>query len=192
MPTSSGAYSLDDVTHLRQASSLGVMVADLNYDDWPDIVFCNHSTGASHLTKSRIHWNRQGQFGDDDVTLLPTIDPHNALIADLGNAYTRRLEEAYLSEPFERPADGRFKSLSWAADTPFGTSVVFQLRTSPTRQQLHDAPWVGPGGPDTHFHQSGEDVPSLSIDHRWLQYRAVLRTLNGAATPILTRVAITY
>lgn len=186
------AYSLDHVTRLRQASSLGLMVADLNHDDWPDIVFCNHSTGGTHLTDSRIHWNRAGRFGDDDVTLLPTIGPHNALIADLGNAYTRRLEEAYTSEPFERPADARFRSLSWEALTPLGTSVVFQVRTAPTRERLQDATWIGPSGAGTHFPASDADLSPLPADHRWLQYRALLRTPNGAATPVLTGVAIAY
>ncbi len=185
-------YALEHATRLRQAASLGVAVADLNHDGWVDIVFCNHSTGPSHLTNSRVHWNRRGRFSDDAVTVLPTRGPHNTIIPDLGNAYTRRLEEAYTSAAFERPPKTNFKRLGWEAHTPFETSIVFQLRTAPTREALENAIWIGPGGTESFFVVSGTDLAPLPPENRWIQYRAVLRTPNGAATPVLTKVVVTY
>lgn len=186
------AYSLENMTRLRQASALGIQIADLNHDGWPDISFSNHSNGGDHRTQSRIHWNRNGHFGDDDVTLLPTVGPHQSITSDLGNAYTRKLQETYVSAAFARPPQRRFRTLRWRAETPFGSSVVFQIRTAASRGQLDAANWVGPDGHGSHFTQSGQDLPQLPGNERWIQYRAILRTPNGASTPILTRVDVVY
>lgn len=184
-------YSKDNRTRLRQAASLGIMVADFNHDGWPDISFCNHNPGGDHNTISRVHWNRQGKFTDSDVTLLPTTGPHGAIASDLGNAYTRKLEETYTSAVFERAANQRFGKLSWQAQNKFGTSVVFQVRTAPTGQGLDDAVWRGADGEGSYFTEPGASLEMLPAEHSWIQYRAVLRTPDGAATAILTEVEIT-
>jgi len=185
-------YSMRSVTQLRQASAYGIQIADLNHDGWLDICYSNHSTGGNHRTDSPIHWNRQGRFTDDDVTLLPTLGPHMSIAADLGNAYTRKLEESWVSEPFEKPRRSRYRRLSWEAETRFGTSVVFQVRTAENRDRLEVAAWTGPHGRDTFFMKSGADLGTLPADESWIQYRAILRTPNGAATPILTRVDVDH
>ena len=185
-------YSINNLTRLRQASALGIQIADLNHDGWHDISFSNHNTGGNHRTLSRIHWNRQGRFSDDDVTLLPTLGPHYSITSDLGNAYTRKLEESYVSEAFAKPAKSRFRKLSWQAETQFGTSIVFQLRTAPTREQLIDATWVGPEGPDSYFTETGSPLAMPAANQDWIQYRAILRSPNGAASPIVTRVDVYY
>jgi hypothetical protein len=186
------AYSMQNVTQLRQASAYGIQVADLNHDGWPEITYSNHSTGGDHRTNSRIHWNREGRITDDDVTLLPTLGPHMSIAADLGNDYTRKLEEAYVSEPFEKPARSRYRKVSWEAETRFGTSVVFQVRTAASRTRLDEAAWVGPDGPGTFFTESASKLDNHAAAEDWIQYRAILRTPNGAATPILTRVDVDH
>ena len=183
-------YSMDKRTRLRQAASLGMMVADFNHDGWPDISFCNHNPGGDHNTLSRVHWNRQGKFTDDDVTLLPTLGPHGSIASDLGNAYTRKLEETYTSTVFQRPANASFDKLSWKAQNKFGTSVVFEVRTAPTRKGLSSAAWLGPDSEGSYFTKPGTSLNMLPAQHPWIQYRAVLRTPDGAATPILTEVQI--
>lgn len=183
-------YSRDKRTPLRQAGSLGIMVADFNHDGWPDISFCNHNPGGNHNTLSRVHWNRKGKFTDSDVTLLPTTGPHGSIPSDIGNAYTRKLEETYTSAVFERPENQRFGKLSWQAQNKFGTSIVFELRTALTRKGLDSAAWRGPKGEGSYFTQPGTSLEMLPTKHPWIQYRAVLRTREGAATPILTEVQI--
>lgn len=186
------AYATQDVTRLLQAAALGIAVADLNHDGWPEIAFANHNPGGDHRTFSRIHWNRQGSFSDADVTLLPTVGAHNMIAADLGHAYTRRLEETYTSAPFERRGTGRFRRISWVADEPSGTTIVFQVRSAPTRAALAGAPWVGPEGAASCFAASGASLRMLPEDHPWIQYRAILRTPDGAATPALTEVRVDH
>ncbi|MCB9770889.1 MAG: hypothetical protein H6752_22015, partial [Candidatus Omnitrophica bacterium] len=56
---------------------------------------------------------------------------------------------------------------------------------------LKDAKWHGPGGVGTFFTDSGtpldfEEAPG------WIQYRAILDTENGAASPILSSVEIDF
>ncbi len=186
------AYSIHNMQQLRQASALGIQVADLNHDGWLDIAFSNHSTGGDHRTMSRIHWNRKGRFSDDDVSLLPTRGPHTSIAPDLGNDYTRELAESYVSKAFARPQQRRFRTLSWQARTRPGCSIVFQVRTAGTEDALKAAPWAGPEGPGSHFTRSGQRLGMLPAEHPWIQYRAILRTQTGAATPILTRVEVAY
>jgi hypothetical protein len=185
-------YSAQRSTRLREDSATGIAIADFNHDHWLDLCISNHTLGGDHRTRSRIHWNRKGAFNDTDVSYVPTLGPHASLCSDLGDAYTRKLEEAYTSAPFERPANRRFQRLSWEAQTKFGTSVDFQIRTATTSADLDRAAWIGSSGPDSYFAQSGARLDKLPQDHRWIQYRAVLRTPNGAATPILTRVEVSY
>lgn len=183
-------YSLNNVTRLRQASGLGIMVADCNHDGWLDIAICNHNSGGNHQTFSRLHWNRQGRFTDDDVTLLPTLGPHGSITPDLGNAYTRKLEEAYTSAAFQRQDNQRFKYILWKSENKFGTSIIFKVRSAATRHDLMNAAWVGPDGEDSYFTKTDTSLSMLPTTHRWIQYRAILHTPNGAATPILTQVEI--
>ena len=185
-------YGMDRITRLRQDSAAAVTVADFNNDGWPDICFANHVKLGDHHTSSRVHWNRKGTFTDTDTSELATIGPHESLTVDLGNAYHRGPDEAYISAPFQRPPSTRFRRLSWEAQTDFGSTVAFQIRAAATREELSTAKWTGPRGGNSEFRDSRSALSSLDRDASWIQYRAILRTRNGAATPIITKVAISY
>jgi hypothetical protein len=185
-------YSMNRITRLREDSAAAVTVADFNHDGWPDICFANHVKLGDHRAFSRAHWSRKGTLTDSDVTELATTGPHEALTVDLGNAYHRGPDEAYVSAPFQKPAGTRFTRLSWEAETNFGSTVAFQVRKAATSEGLSTAKWRGHRGENSEFRDSRSSLSVLERDENWIQYRAILRTRNGAATPVLTRVAVGY
>jgi hypothetical protein len=65
------------------------------------------------------------------------------------------------------------------------------VRTAATEAALVDAPWVGPNGPETEFLQSGADLSSIPLQ-AFFQYRVVLDTHNGAASPIFDAIEIDF
>ena len=82
--------------------------------------------------------------------------------------------------------------MSWAATTPSGTAVKFQLASS----NSPSGPWtfLGPTGAASYYTTSGTAIPSTgsgAITGRYFQYQATL-TGAGTSTPVLTRVVATF
>jgi hypothetical protein len=100
------------------------------------------------------------------------------------------LYEDYTSSVHTLPNRQNVSKISWAADTPFGTSIAFQVRAAGDEAGLADAKWLGPKGPDSWYTKSGSSIRGLA--GKVVQYRARLTTPNGAGTPYLTAVSIAF
>ena len=186
------AYSVQNRQRLYNDSACGSLEADLNGDGWLDLVVANHRRLGNHACNSRIFYGGPNGFSDGNMALLPTHGVHYMAGADMGHVYHRRLEWVYTSSPHDTGGGPQYGALSWASETPHGTGVKFQLRSAATREGLDQAAWLGPDGPDSWHTRSGEPVAAGHGGQQWVQYRMMLTTLNGAASPVVSRVSIAY
>jgi hypothetical protein len=176
----------------------GTLVADFDGDGWLDLfIACHRRDGSKdlpgkpnvHHADSLIYWNGPGGLGAIPPTRLPSVGPHVLMAADVGSISNRELAEYYTSAPYRSTGpDGLVRTVSWKADTPFGTAVEIQLRSGSTSAELLAAQWHGPSGPGSWYGRSGAAV--TGVRGRWLQYRARLSTPNGGPTPYLYEVSI--
>lgn len=174
------------------------MITDFDGDGWLDLfIACHRQDGSrdeagkphSHYTNSLIYWGGPEGMRPDVKTELPGVGPHAQLVVDVGNIMTREMAEYYTSPPWSPMQNtARVQRISWEAETPYGTSVQFQIRTATSEAQLQSAQWFGSEGPDSWFEQSGSAV--TDPDGPWVQYRARLSTPNGGPTPYLLSVRL--
>ena len=82
--------------------------------------------------------------------------------------------------------------LSWKADTPAKTHVKFQLRWADSKEGLADAVWKGPDGPGTFYEKSPQPISGVERPYKWLQYKAVMVSLNGCRSPRLEKVRVDF
>ena len=84
------------------------------------------------------------------------------------------------------------RRIHWKAEVPSPTELKFQLRWAATKEQLKLAQWMGPGGENTYYKQSGEEVNITSKGARWLQYRATFVSPYGCRSPKLREVRVDF
>jgi len=178
-------------TELPADSSAGVQTVDLNRDGYREIIIHNHLRDGNHSISSAIYWNGPDGFGREKRTMLPTFGPHFSQAVDVGNLYSRELEEEYVSSPIQIPAGKRPRDLRWRADEPHGSKLWFQVRLAGTQEALDDEAWSGPQGHRSYFDKFDEVLPQEWAG-RWLQYRAVFQSVDGGVWPILDEVTVVF
>ncbi|MGQ9583207.1 MAG: Kelch repeat-containing protein [Thermoplasmatota archaeon] len=109
-------------------------------------------------------------------------------------ASTEFWREGWLtSRPLDTGGAASFGALLWSCLAPPGTSVSLQLRSAPGLEELLSASFVGPDGSEgSEYTESGARVWGGHNGSRWVQYRAILRTGDGSATPLLSSVSLEY
>jgi len=189
---------LPERTELENYGGSGSEILDYDGDGWLDILIANHRKAGSyiipephkHMTESMLYWGGPDGFSEKNRWEVIAAGPSGLNLRDAGNSYDRGLYEDYISSiktitESEVPA-----SINWEAETPFRTEVHFQLRTSDNESDLSQSEWVGPNGKNSWFTESGSEIQGVS--GKFIQYRARLITPNGAATPYLTSVTISF
>jgi hypothetical protein len=156
------------------------LAADFDDDGRIDLAVFHHQLAGNHNVDSFIYWGAPEGFSARNATALPAAGPHWAENADIGNLYTRRLEETYTSVPVELPAGLARVELAAEARTPLGSTVRLEVRVASERAGLARRPWekLAPVG------------ARVGPSERWLQYRVVLVGGRGDATPYLEGVTI--
>jgi hypothetical protein len=180
-----GKYSDRRRTDLPAESSAGVQALDLNKDGYPDIVIHNHIKDGNHTIPSYIYWNGPQGFDWKRRTEVPGYGPHFSQMVDAGNLYTRKLEEAYVSAPVALPVGKSVSALTWRSTEEHGARLDFEVRGAATREGLTTALWIACERTD-----GTKCSPKLSAGHRWVQYRAVFRSPDAGAWPVLREVAV--
>lgn len=192
-------FSPERMITLPTNAGAGSLAADFNHDGYTDVLFiCHRSEGdpnqlgafGDHMTDSFLYWGSPNGFDPSHRLGIPAQGPHNDSGVDLGNIYDRRHEYDYISSAFHFDQQ-KSATLSWRAQTPHGSSVHFQIRTAPTEQALPAASWSGFAGAASYYESPGR-IATPDSSHRWIQYRAVLKSRDGAASPALEEVVMTF
>ena len=90
---------------------------------------------------------------------------------------------SFTSRVLDAGQSAAWGALSWAADTPAGTSVALSVRTGNT--PTPDGSWSS----FTPISANGGDIPGNS---RYLQYQADLSSNDAGKTPVLSQVSASY
>ncbi|WP_428938597.1 FG-GAP repeat domain-containing protein [Fontivita pretiosa] len=177
----------------------GSLVSDFNRDGYTDLLLiCHRSEGdpnkpgvlSDHCTDSYLYWGGPDGFKVDRKLLIPVEGAHYDAGTDLGNIYDRSLQFDYIS-PAHEYGGKRGQRIEWKAQTPPGTKVKFQVRTAASQSELAAASWVGPKGQGSYYERSGASL-NTPEGHSWIQYRAVLESENGANSPVLDSVSLSF
>ena len=150
-------------TELQTYGSSGSEALDFNGDGWLDILVADHRKSGSyfkpephnHVCPSMIYWGSPTGFSQNNRSEFIAIGPSGLNLRDPGNSYNRGLYEDYFSEVHEVHGNEIPVSISWKSETPFGTSVHFQIRTADSKEGIKTAKWVGPGEKNSWYTKSG-------------------------------------
>ena len=178
-------------TLLTTASGAAIDALDLNRDGWLELIVSNHQENFDHgMAGTDIFWGGRDGFSRARRSNLPTVGVHLDAMVDAGNVYDRENQWEYVFEPIDAPLNTSFARLHWNAETKLGTAVTFQVRSSRGKKGLTTAHWHGPSDVKPFYTQSPAALTDVSAEHRWLQYRAVFTSPDGANTGYLHEVAV--
>ena len=68
-----GGFDEQQTTRLPTLSARGVAAGDLNLDGFVDLVFANHTDGATNHVPSHLYWGSAEGFSESDVRLFSTV-----------------------------------------------------------------------------------------------------------------------
>jgi len=195
---SPGGFDITNSIKLLTHAGTGAVVADFNRNGYMDIFFYNHRSDGSynevknfgdHHVNSVLYYGGPKGYTKDNVFELPGIGAHYDPGVDVGHIINRQNRYRYISSAYN--TEGREPlSLSWGAITPPNTKIMFQLRSAETMETLENANWIGAEGPDTWFTEPNQAIQELP--GKWIQYAVIFDMGNGAGTPILESVEITF
>ncbi len=196
---SASGFSMKRKISLPTNSSDGSIVSDFNLDGYNDVFFyCHRSQGdvnrpgmpGDHKTASFLYWGGAAGFQADRRLEIPGLGVHARKGSDdLGDIYNRKYDYEYISSPYEL-GEGRPISIDWSAREPHRSAVRFQVRAARTEEELGDAEWIGPAAGGDYITEHNESLSHLPASARWIQYKAILHTDNGAYSPVLESVEI--
>lgn len=183
-------FGNDRRAFLDAASSAGIDALDLDRDGWLELVVTNHQKHFSHGSGTYIYWGGPQGYSIARRSTMPSIGAHLDTMVDAGNIYSRRYEWELVSKPVEAPGHARFAGIGWKAEALPGTGVKFQIRTTQAEADLSTQPWSGPSGADSFYETSGQAIAGGTSANRWLQYRAILFSVDGANSARLQEVTL--
>lgn len=186
------------IVWLPTNSGTGSLVSDFNHDGYPDVfMYCHRKEGSpnevgifgDHQTDSYLYWGAAGGFQANRRHPVPSLGVHNDSGVDIGHIVHRGFQFEFVSSMYD--SEGKQpQRINWFAEEPLYTSVKFQIRVAADRRLLAEAPWYGEEGMDSYFTSPGK--LGVLPAGRWLQYKAVLDTGNGAGSPILESVEVYF
>ena len=189
---SADGFDVKRQTSIPGYSGCGTFAADCNLDGYPELIIANHTRVGNHRSDLWVYWGSPDGYSPNVRTSLPATGPHFFSLVDIGNIHDRSDRYDYLSPPFDAGNGAVFQRISWVAETPFHTSLEFQIRTGATKRQLASAGWRGPEGPQSFYRRSGAQIAAATHGHRWIQFKASLISPNLASTPVLHSTAIDF
>jgi VCBS repeat-containing protein len=154
----------------------------------------NTFVGSSH--RYRIDWNATNILFYIDGTLVHTANVSIAqnmrpIISDFSSGGPVVVVDwirlspynspcAFVSRTFDAGQPVHWQTLTWNGETPAGTSVAFETRTSADGANWSDWAAVDSGG------------AIASPNGQYIQYRAALSTSNANITPVVADVSLSF
>jgi len=188
---SANGFEPTNVTMLPTDSASGVLVADFNHDSFADILFSCHRLAGNHRTESFLYWGGPLGFSPDRRLLLPGLGPHFLTITDIGHVADRSDRFEYISRDFDAGKPVQVETLSWKGQAPFATRIEISVRAAASPEALRKSPWLGPKGPGSFYTEPESAVDGIE-GARYIQFKAALVSPNGANTPVLSSVSLTF
>ena len=170
-------------------SSCAFMAVDITGNGYLDLLTICHRDNLGHQVDSLLFWNGPEGLRLNKVARLPGLGPHLTSPRDFGNAYTREPLESYIS-PAHDTGGLKPVRLTWKSDTPEKTRIKFQLRWADSKAGLGSATWKGPKGTGTFYEKPRQKITGVERPCKWVQYKAVLVSLNGCRSPKLEEVRL--
>lgn len=173
---SSAGYSQSNKTEIGIPSDAsGLLVADFDIDGYLDVLIHNYAypPQSSYILK-----------GPDFTPTydLPTGRDHHSRFREIGNVYNREYYEDYFSSVYDAGVVVEWDIITWYAQTPEGTDILFWLRSGNT--STPDSSWSAWESMD-----NGGWIPAF-LSARYLQYRARFTYANPVAFPTLEEVRV--
>jgi hypothetical protein len=175
-----GTFDTENRLELPATGASAALAAHLDDDQLVDLLVVNHILSGNHNTNSYIYWGSPQGFSAQERTALPGVGPHWLQNVDVGNLYTRKLEETYMSTPIAVPQELTKLRILLQAETPLQSGIEVQVRSARRQEALLQQPWRA----------AGNSAIKWIVGDTWLQYRLIFRTGKGGATPYLSEVAI--
>ncbi|MBP9732267.1 MAG: fibronectin type III domain-containing protein [Candidatus Magasanikbacteria bacterium] len=129
-------------------------------------------------------------FETEDGDFVPSVE-------DVSIEYVEAGTFSLIGSPYDAgDLSNVLAGVSWVATTPTGTSVRFQMRTSPDNNSWTS--WMGPDGTNgTYFTASdgSQSMPAVlgdGEDDRWVQYQTFLTSEDAVTVPVLSSATVTY
>lgn len=192
-------YDLNHSIKLPTDGGTGSIVSDFNRDGFQDIFFfCHRADGSfdeigkfgDHHTNSFLYWGSANGFDEKHRLEIPSVGAHYDVGIDLGHIRDRSFVFEYTSSAYECKGKKPTR-LKWQGETPHQSSIKFQLRVADSKKGLAKAHWYGVDGIGSYFSQRDQSVNSIPVG-KWIQYKAIFDTENGAYSPILEAVEIKF
>lgn len=194
----STGYNVDNAIKLPTNGGTGSLVCDFNRDGYNDIFFyCHRKDGSfdeimnygDHHVNSILFWGSADGFSNNNIEELPSIGAHYDMGVDIGNIKDRTTKYFYISSPYKTNGKDPI-SLKWEGEAPHFSSLKFQIRSADSEKSLNNAEWRGSVGTGSYYIDVNNSI--INISGEWIQYRALFDTGNGANTPVLHSVEITF
>jgi len=195
---SNNGYTIENSLKFPTDGGTGSLICDYNRDGYKDVFFyCHRKDGSfdeikkygDHHTNSLLYWGSAEGFSEKNVDKLPSVGAHYDMGVDIGNINDRTTKYYYISSHYKTNGKNPV-SLKWEGETPNFSSLKFQIRSADSEELLNKSEWRGPVGPGSYY--TDEDNYLSNISGEWIQYRALFDTGNGANTPVLNLVEITF
>lgn len=159
--------------------------SQLVQDDWDEIT---SSPGRIDLTS--MDWNGSSFYYE---MKLESSGSNSAVVGSVKLKYsTYSGEGAFFSHVIDLSSPMNWSTLEWEAETPEGTAVEFQFRTSNSASNIATKSYLGPDGTDQTFYTDPGAISPSHYGSRCLQFKAYLRTSNRSLTPRLDLVTIVH
>lgn len=190
-------YQLTNSIALPTDGGTGSIVSDFNNDGFQDIFFfCHRADGSfdevnrfgDHNANSLIYWGSKSGFDKKNFLSIPSVGAHYDVGIDIGHIKDRSFIYNYISSPYKADNSSPIY-INWECKLATKTSLKFQLRYADSQQELKDAIWHGADGENSFYSNSGSKIENIPTD-KWIQYKAIFDTFNGANAPVLKKVEI--
>jgi len=164
-------------------SGADALAADFNKDGRLDLAVASHCTDGAHSKAvSKVFYNDGERFKSASMRVedLPSAGSHWMWNYDMGNIYTRKLEESYVSSVRNWKKKATTGRIDVEAVHSVHSNFTLAIRSAATENALLKREW--------HPVKNGEFA--LGESDRYLQYKVTFLSDNGDEYPILKKVTV--